>query len=124
MNPEQKRLTALLGAVERLHPGEDSPEELDVRVERLYVAGGAPVPGADEMEMPDDDRQEPLPEAIDLSSILAEALTLNLPQYPRADDARLGEAVYAEPGVSPLRDEDTRPFAALAGLRRSDDPDA
>ena len=31
--------------------------------------------------------------------------------------AELGEAVYAEDGVQPMRDEDTRPFAGLAALR-------
>ena len=29
----------------------------------------------------------------------------------------LGEAVYAEDGVQPMRDEDTKPFAGLAALR-------
>jgi len=35
----------------------------------------------------------------------------------------LGEAVFAAPGTAPLRDEDTRPFAGLAGLRAALDND-
>ncbi|MCX8227096.1 MAG: DUF177 domain-containing protein, partial [Sulfitobacter sp.] len=37
--------------------------------------------------------------------------------------AELGQAVYAEPGVAPMTDEDARPFAGLAQLREKlEDP--
>jgi uncharacterized metal-binding protein YceD (DUF177 family) len=63
---------------------------------------------------------------IDVSAVMAEALALHLPLYPRAGGADLGEAVFTEPGLAPMRDEDAKPFAGLAGLRdtltgRSDD---
>ena len=45
------------------------------------------------------------------------ALALALPLYPRAPGAELGQAVFAEPGTAPLKDEDLRPFAGLAGLK-------
>lgn len=70
-----------------------------------------------EEEMPEDTSDEPLAAFIDLGQVLLEALTLALPQYPRAKDASMGEAVFTAPGVAPLRDEDLRPFAGLADLR-------
>ncbi|WP_375173063.1 DUF177 domain-containing protein [Pseudooceanicola sp.] len=67
--------------------------------------------------MPEDETLEPLPAEIDLMQTLTEALSLALPQYPRAEGAELGEARYAEDGVTPLKDEDLRPFSGLAALR-------
>ena len=72
-------------------------------------------PEADEMEIGPDD-QEMMPEIIDIAAIAIEALMLALPLYPRAKNAALSEAVFAPPGVAPLRDADLRPFAGLAGL--------
>ncbi|MCV6584083.1 MAG: DUF177 domain-containing protein [Marinibacterium sp.] len=89
---------------------------IDVPVERLYLARYVD-PDGEEAEMPEDDRIEPLPETLDLDALLIEALALNLPQYPRADGASLGEAVFTEPGETPMRDEDARPFAGLSALR-------
>ena len=93
--------------------------ELDLPVERLFVADWVE-PGPGEVEMPEDDRVDPLPETIDLGAVMVEALALAMPDYPRAPGAALGSAVFAGPGVAPLRDDDTRPFAALKALR----PDA
>jgi uncharacterized metal-binding protein YceD (DUF177 family) len=84
-------------------------------VRRRFVAG-LTQPDADEMEMPDDDTVEPMPEVIDLAEIAAEALVLALPLYPRAPGATLGEVVVAPDGVTPLSDSDLKPFAGLAAL--------
>lgn len=73
----------------------------------------------EEMEMPEDDAVELLGTTIDISGILQEALALALPLYPRAKDAEIETLVFTEPGKSPMTDEDTRPFAGLAGLRDS-----
>lgn len=73
-------------------------------------------PEADEIEIPADDTLEPLPEVIDAAAVAIEALALALPIYPRAPGVELGEAVFAEPGLTPLREGDLKPFAALAGL--------
>lgn len=89
---------------------------IEAEVRRLYVKDFEN-PDDPETEMPDDEATEPLPTEIDLLVILAEALALNLPQYPRKDGADLGEAVFAEPGKQPLRDDDAKPFAGLANLR-------
>jgi uncharacterized metal-binding protein YceD (DUF177 family) len=84
-------------------------------VRRRFVAG-LTQPEADEMEMPEDDTVEPLPEVIDLAAIAAEALVLALPLYPRAPGAELGSVVHAPEGVAPLADSDLKPFAGLAAL--------
>ncbi|TDK51968.1 YceD family protein [Antarcticimicrobium luteum] len=74
---------------------------------------------APEVEMPDDDTIEALGAWIDPAAVMAEALALALPLYPRKADADLGEAVFTAPGKMPMRDEDARPFAGLAGLRNT-----
>lgn len=85
------------------------------QVQRRYLAD-LPEPEGDEMEIPEDDSQEPLPDVIDPGAVALEALALALPLYPRADGGTLGEAVFAGPGVAPLRDDDLRPFSGLASL--------
>ena len=71
-----------------------------------------------EEEMPDDDI-EPLPQYLDLWELVAEALSLALPPYPRASDATLGEFVVTEPGKEVMDSEAAKPFAGLAALRNS-----
>lgn len=74
-------------------------------------------PEGDEVEMPEDDTVEPLPEVIDIGLVATEALALALPLYPRAPGVELGEAVFTAPGQAPLRDGDLKPFAGLAALK-------
>lgn len=89
---------------------------IDEAVSRRYVADWVE-PEGDEVEVPEDVTVEPLPQAIDVAEVAIEALALALPLYPRAPGADLGEAVFAPPGVAPLRAEDMRPFAGLAALK-------
>lgn len=89
---------------------------IDVPVRRSYIAG-LNTPDGEEIEMPEDDSCEPLGPTIDPAAVMAEALALALPLYPRKDDAALDDAVFTEPGKEPMRDEDARPFAGLAALR-------
>lgn len=91
------------------------PATVNEPVRRRYVAGLS-APEGEEVEMPEDDTVEPMPDIIDLAEIAAEALALALPLYPRAPGAELGEAVHAGDGVTPLVDADVKPFAALKGL--------
>jgi uncharacterized metal-binding protein YceD (DUF177 family) len=86
--------------------------DIDVAVERIYVAGLA-MPGPGETEMPADDRIEPMPATLDLGAVLQEALALALPDYPRAPGAVLGTAAFGPPGAPPLTEADLRPFARL-----------
>lgn len=70
-----------------------------------------------EVEMTQDETAEPLGIWIDPAQVMQEALILAVPDYPRKDAASLGQMVYAEPGVTPMTDEDARPFAGLADLK-------
>ncbi|MBI6629806.1 YceD family protein [Pontibaca salina] len=89
---------------------------IDTDVRRTYLAD-LPEPEGEEVEMPEDETQERLGSHIDPHTVMAEALALAAPLYPRAKGVDLGEAVFAEPGVEPLRDRDLKPFAGLAELR-------
>jgi uncharacterized metal-binding protein YceD (DUF177 family) len=89
---------------------------VDMTVERFYIADFEH-PEDSEAEMPEDDRIEPLPVTLDLITVLTEALSLALPDFPRADGAELGSQVYAADGVAPMTDEDAKPFAGLASLK-------
>ena len=97
------------------------PATIAEDVRRVYIADWQE-PDGDEVEMPEDDTQEPLPEVIDLYDVAREALALALPLYPRAPGVELGEAVFAAPDTAPLRDEDLRPFAGLAALKAKLEP--
>ncbi len=80
---------------------------IDVPVSRRYVADlPEPEPGA-----------EALPATLDLGDLIAEALALALPDFPRAEGVDPVEMSVTEPGATPMTDEDTKPFAGLAGLR-------
>ncbi|WP_341366286.1 DUF177 domain-containing protein [Yoonia sp. BS5-3] len=89
---------------------------IDEPVRRSYIAD-LPEIDAAEAEMPEDDTVEPLPASLDLAAIMIEALTLALPLYPRSADAPLAAAASAPPGITPMSDEDAKPFAALGALR-------
>lgn len=93
---------------------------IDEDVARRFVEGYVP-PQEDEAEVPEDDSVEPLPDVLDLGALLAEALALALPLYPRAPGAEPGDVQAAPPGVAPLTDESVRPFAALKALRDRQD---
>jgi uncharacterized metal-binding protein YceD (DUF177 family) len=73
--------------------------------------------GGSEMEMPEDETAEELPAVIDLGALMAEELALALPLYPRAPGAELAQTAFAEAGVAPMTDEQTKPFAGLKALR-------
>ncbi|MCR9158466.1 MAG: DUF177 domain-containing protein [Rhodobacteraceae bacterium] len=92
---------------------------IDEDVERRFLPAESfeEVEAGSEMEMPEDTSAEPLGQIISAYDVMVESLLLALPQYPRADSAELGDAVFAEDGVTPLKDEDTKPFAGLAALR-------
>ena len=93
---------------------------IEESVERLFVRI---MPSFDELEedaeveMPEDERAEPLENTINLADVFREALSLALPPYPRAEGASLESAVFTEEGKAALTDEDTKPFAGLAALK-------
>ncbi|TDE40401.1 YceD family protein [Antarcticimicrobium sediminis] len=89
---------------------------IDTEIHRLFLTE-LPEDEAPDVEMPEDDNSEKLGAWIDPAAVMAEALALALPLYPRKQDVELGEAIFTEPGKAPMRDKDTRPFAGLSGLR-------
>ncbi|MGC9420110.1 MAG: YceD family protein, partial [Rhodovulum sp.] len=94
---------------------------IDIDVLRSYREEMPPPPAGHEVEMPEDDTEEPLPEVLNLMDVIEEALALALPLYPRAEGAEIAEAIYGPPGAAPMCDEDTRPFAVLARLKGKQD---
>lgn len=74
--------------------------------------------GEDDIEMPEDETIEPLGAEIDIHAVMTEALFLALPDYPRHPDASLEQTVFTAHGVLPMTDDDAKPFAGLAALRR------
>lgn len=97
---------------------------IDEPVTRNYVAE-IPEIDAAEVEMPEDDTIEPLPATLDLAAVMAEALSLALPAFPKSPGADLGEMSVTEPGKTAMTDDDTKPFAGLQSLkdRLSGSPD-
>lgn len=96
---------------------------LDEAVRRLWSPDAAHS-DAEEAEMGDDEI-EPLGTVIDLNAVLAEALALALPLYPRAEGAGLADADAAADGPADGPDdarddadagETRRPFAGLKDL--------
>ncbi|MEM7724369.1 MAG: YceD family protein [Pseudomonadota bacterium] len=81
------------------------------------VAGQADPDGEAEFEMPEDDSVDPLPATLDLAAVMAEALALALPLYPRAPGVEAADTVFAAPGVTPMTDDDAKPLAGLAALK-------
>jgi uncharacterized metal-binding protein YceD (DUF177 family) len=90
---------------------------IDTAVERRFVADFAQ-PEEAEAEMPEDDTTEPLPDVLDLAALFAETLSIELPDFPRAEGASFGEAVFAPPGAEPLTADKVRPFGALEALKK------
>ncbi len=85
---------------------------IDEEVRRQFVEGFTD-PGPGEVEMPEDDTLEPLPQTLDLGAVMIEALALALPPWPRAEGAELPPVTVSDPGTEPLTDAALRPFAGL-----------
>lgn len=105
---------------------EPVPSRLAEPVERRWRPG-APDPfaasataTASEFAFDDDDPPEPLGDGIDLGAVALETLALGLDPYPRAEGAQFAPLSAMPAGAAPLGDEEERkPFAALAALRKS-----
>lgn len=115
-------IDAMLGAT-IVQPCAVTLEPLSTRIDehvlRRYLAD-MPEPQGQEVEMPEDDTQEPLGTMIDPGAVALEALSLALPAFPRSEGAAIasdGELRAAPDGADPTPEERPKPFAALAGLR-------
>lgn len=106
------RLDAVLGATAVqacVVSAEPVTTRVDIPVLRRFLRD-MPVPSEPEAEIPEDDSLEPLGPIIDPGAVMAEALALALPDYPRAPNASLPEAPDDEPPPNL--------FAVLAALKR------
>ena len=113
------RLDARLGATvlqDCVATGNPVTTRIEEQVIRLYVHD-LPVPDGDEVEMAADENADPMPTTLDLEEVLAEALALALPPWPRIKDVEPVRISVSEPGKTPMTDEDARPFAALKSLQ-------
>lgn len=95
---------------------------IDVPVLRRFLRD-MPEPDTAEAEMPEDDTLEALGDEIDPGTVMAEALALALPDYPRAAGAELSQAAFTPPGAAVLEDSRPNPFAALAALKPGKAPE-
>jgi uncharacterized metal-binding protein YceD (DUF177 family) len=84
---------------------------IDEPVTRTFLAHFVE-PDDTEAEIPEDDTLEPLGPVIDPGQVLAEALALALPLYPRAAGVAFDDVTFTPEGPAPL-DDKIRPFAAL-----------
>ena len=118
------RLDAMLGAtvtqrcVVTLAP---VTTRIDEAVLRRYLAKAPPLPEGNEIEMPEDETAEQMPEAIDLLQVMEEALVLALPAWPRTGGVDPLEMRAAAPGIEPLSDDDAKPFSGLKSLKNRSD---
>ncbi|GAB4291968.1 MAG: DUF177 domain-containing protein [Roseovarius sp.] len=91
-------------------------------IRRLLHDWPPPEERGDEVEMPADDSIDPLGSEIDLWSMMLEALSLALPDYPRAADADMATPARAggagDVAAAPRDADRPNPFLALAALRR------
>lgn len=92
---------------------------VEIAIERQFLAV---IPNYDddddeEIEIPEDENVDLLGNEIDITAIMQECLSLNLPLYPRTEGSSVDEKVFTEPGKKAMTDQDARPFAGLAGLR-------
>jgi len=118
-NHKDWRLDGMLGATvvqSCVITNEPVSTRIDITLKRLFLWNFDK-----RLDQPDDafdgdDESEALGQEIDLTQVMAEALALHLPQYPRAHNAQLEQTTFAPPGITPMRDEDTKPFAGLAEL--------
>lgn len=90
---------------------------IDTEIERMFLPDQAEYEDGSENEMPGDERIDPLGNTVDIGEIMVESLILNLPLYPRSQGAGSGDATFAGPGITPMTDDDARPFANLKSLR-------
>lgn len=90
---------------------------IDIPVTRRFIDGLSYGDTPDEVEMPEDDTQEPLGAEIDLAALMTEALALALPDYPRSGSVEFDSAQATPPGAAPISDAETKPFAGLAALK-------
>jgi uncharacterized metal-binding protein YceD (DUF177 family) len=90
---------------------------IDEQVYRIFRKNMPEFEDGSVVELDMDENEEPLGAEIDLSAIALEAVALALPPYPKAEGAELEKTVFSGADVTPMTDEDAKPFASLAALK-------
>ena len=90
----------------------------DAEIERLYLPADQFV-AEPEVQFSHDDQDAPdtFTDSIDPAQLAVESLALMIDPYPRAGSAEMERRDFAAPGVTPLTDESSRPFAGPAVLK-------
>ena len=65
-----------------------------------------------------DDNDEQLHQEIDILFVFCEALSLEVPDYPRTENVVAVTTEYGPPGIAALTDDSVKPFAGLAELKK------
>jgi hypothetical protein len=90
----------------------------DAEVERLYLPADTIAPQPEvQISHDDQDAPDPFTDSIDPAQFAVESLALMIDPYLRAGSAALERRNFAAPGVTPLSDEASLPFAGLAVLK-------
>ncbi len=90
---------------------------IDEEVYRIFRRDMPDYEDGSVVELNMDENEEPLGTEIDLFAIAVEAIALALPPYPKAKGAELEKTVFAGEDVTPMTDDDAKPFASLAALK-------
>ena len=90
----------------------------DAEVERYYLPADQIAPEPEILFSHDDaDAPDPFTDSIDPARLAVDSLVLMIDPFPRAEDAQLDSHTFGPPGITPLSDEASRPFASLASLK-------
>jgi len=114
------RLSATLGASvvqDCVITGAPVATRIDSICHRFFCRDAAKPEEEGDHEFDGDIESEPLGSVIDLGQTMIESLALELPDYPRSENAELTDSVFSPPETAPLQDSDMKPFASLAKLR-------
>lgn len=88
------------------------------QVERDYLPESQITPQQEVLVSHDDeDLPDPFSDTLDPALLAVDELLQVIDPYPKAKGVELGQSRFAAPGIRPLTDEASRPFAGLAVLK-------
>ena len=94
----------------------------DAEIERRYLPADQLVSEPEvEVSHDEQDAPDPFTGSIDPAQFAVESLALMIDPYPRTGSAELERRNFAAPGITPMSDEASRPFAGLAALKPGPD---
>ena len=88
---------------------------IDTSIRMKFLPASKMPDESDENDL--DDELEELGKTIDIGVIAVEALSLEIPLYPRKEGVELQNTTAAPVGEAPLTEAEIKPFAGLAALK-------